>query len=226
MGRHPEQPRFPDVGVSDDADHFGDRLILRDDRWIAARARRHVALPGGTGDRTGDRRGDPQYTDPGAAPVGLLRAADRLQHPHLLARGDPDRPVGLHGRLHVGGLSERHPGSAEGPSRGRAGPRLNALPELPPHRATAGDPLHAAAARLEFRTTDQVLIARRGDLGHRDHATGHGAVVLDVSATRDILVHRDRLFLYLLAAVHGDPYLGASPFATLRQPWTRVMTSP
>ena len=77
-----------------------------------------------------------------------------------------------------------------------------------PHRAAAGDPHDPAAARLQLRAADQVLLAGRGDLGERDHAARHGAVGLDLPAARDLHLHRRRLLLHLLAARHGHPLLG------------------
>ena len=53
----------------------------------------------------------------------------------------------------------------KGHQRGRAGSGADAVPGLPPHRAAAGDPADAAAAGLELRAADQVLLARRSDLG-------------------------------------------------------------
>ncbi len=52
------------------------------------------------------------------------------------------------------------------------------------------------------------LVARLGRLGRRDHAPGHGAVVLDLPAAGNLHLHRRGLFLHLLAAHHVDPGLG------------------
>ena len=200
------QLRLPDVGAADDADHLGRSrwcwrwslgliIALMDMsrfpplRWIG------ISL----------RRDHPQHADPGAAAVGLLRAADRVRRAHRIAHRAGHRPVALPGRLHLRGLPLGHPGRAAGPQRGGAGAGPDADPDLPPHRAAAGDPHDPAAARLQLRAAHQVLLARRGDLGERDHAARHGARAIDLPAARDLHLHRRRLLLDLLAARHGHP---------------------
>src|SRR5262249_46143610 len=96
-----------------------------------------------------------------------------------------------------------------------AGARAERRAKLSPHRAAAGDPHDLAAAGVEFRSADKVLLARRRHFGERDHAPRHGAFGFHLPAARNLHLHRHRLFLHLLAAGDGDSHLGAAPRAAL-----------
>ena len=106
-----EQLRLPDVGAADDADHLGHDAGAGDGPGPDHRAARHVALRAAALDRHLVRRGHPQHADPGAAAVGLLRAADRVRRAHRMRHGAGHRPVALPGRLHLRGLPLGHPGA-------------------------------------------------------------------------------------------------------------------
>ena len=114
-------------------------LVLAMVGGSAHRPARHVALLAAALDRHDVRRDHPQHADPGAAAVGLLRAADRVRR--------PDRPrsalsIGL-SVYQAAFISEVYRAGIQAVPKGHreAAQVLGLTPvqTLPPHRAAAGD---------------------------------------------------------------------------------------
>ncbi len=199
------------VRVADDAHRLGHHLVLvMLEAWSSRCSTCRALRRAGSASRSARSCA---VIDPGPAPVGLLRAADRVRRAHRVAARSDHRPRPLPGCLHLRGLPLGHPERPQGPSRGRpgAGPghrssRSTAI-ALPQAIRMTLPPLASNFAQLH-----QVSRSRRRHLGERDHRRGMELSATSLRPLETFTSHRRTAYIFICWAAfrHGQSASGTA----------------